>query len=575
MYTIGIHDGHCASLALMKNDEVIFAIQEERITRIKNSGGFPVLSLKETLKRFNLKISDIDEFIFAGKLSSGIGMENREAVLKKNYNNFYLKNFWKYKLKKKIIPKLPLRIYAKFVEKRVKNQRIKQLINLGINENKIKYVDHHNCHAAAAAYGWAEKGDFLVITSDSAGDFICGSINIFSNGKLNKIAEVDIGSSVARLYGYFTYYLGMVPNEHEYKVMGMAPYSHTAKESHEIAEYFLSLFEFKDDFILTRKKNIEATKFMGKRIESFLKRKRFDHVCSGIQIFIEKIISEWIKKIINKTKINKVALSGGLFMNVKLNQIISNLPEVQDLFVFPSCGDETNVFGALYQNYKNTTNITPKKISHFYYGNKYSNEEALLAIKNYEFNNCKIKYTKIENIEKKIAELINEKKIVARFKGAMEFGARSLGNRAILADPTTINSVYEINKIIKARDFWMPFAPSIIDQDEYLENPKNLNLAYMINAVKFKKKYESVFRGVVHPYDLSCRPQVVLKEHNESYYNLIKIFKSISGYGVILNTSLNLHGLPMVSNPNDSLYVLDNSGLKYLAIEDYLIEKII
>ena len=577
MYFLGIHDGHNASVALMKDGEIIDAIQEERFNKIKNFGGFPEKSIEYILKKNDLNIDQIDRFIFGGLLSNAEGQENRTRVLQKYNNNFYRKLSILQFFKKKIISILP-----KFLLDTGKNlkinffqkKRLRYLLSKGVNPKKIDFLEHHLCHASASAYGSGNIKDTLVITLDSTGDYSSGSVSIFKNGIFEKLSDIHSDDSLGRLYSYVTYYLGMVPLEHEYKIMGLSPYSEHSKYSKEISNFFREMYYFENGISFKISKKIHSAKYLGKFITSGLKNKRFDNISSGLQIFLEEFICEWIDKLVKHTKIKNLALSGGIFMNVKLNKKISEMKSVDSIFVYPSCGDETNSIGALYRKYFEKTGRLPKKLSTFYLGNSYKNEEIKIWYEKFQFKNSNTKISYIEDIEKKVANLIFENKIVARFKGRMEFGARSLGNRAILCNPKDISLVREINYIIKNRDFWMPFAPSVVNEKKYLVNPKDVNMKFMMIATKFKKDFENSFEGVTHPYDFSCRPNVVDENSNKDYCRLIKYYEELSKDSIILNTSFNLHGLPIVCEPSDAFHVLDNSGLRYLAIENYLIEKI-
>lgn len=187
----------------------------------------------------------------------------------------------------------------------------------------------------------------------------------------------------------------------------------------------------------------------------------------------------------------------------------------------------------------------------------------------------KYKISKLDNIEFNVTKLLSENETVARFYGKMEFGARSLGNRSILANPSDLSVIEEINAKIKIRDFWIPFTPSILeeDMDKYIYNYKNIFAPYMALIFNTTQLAQQHLKAAIHPRDKTVRPQCVVQNWNPEYYKLIKSFKKITGIGTVLNTSFNLHGEPNVCSPEDSIYTLDNSGIKYLAIGSYLIEK--
>ena len=237
----------------------------------------------------------------------------------------------------------------------------------------------------------------------------------------------------------------------------------------------------------------------------------------------------------------------------------------------PSCGDESNPIGAAYFLYKKITKKDLLKLKNLYLGMKYSNDEVEKFLQKYSAK-YNIKYYK--DIEKKIASLLANFNIVARFKGRNEWGARSLGNRAILGNPSDMKTFYEINDMIKKRDFWMPFAPSILEEDAniYIKNPKNIEALYMIVAFDSTPLAKKHFKAAMHQADHTLRVQIVTKE-NESYYKLIKEFKRLTGIGGVLNTSFNLHGYPLVASLDQAIFTFENSNLKYLAIENFLVSK--
>ena len=207
--------------------------------------------------------------------------------------------------------------------------------------------------ASSAYYGWARfDEDVLVLTSDGSGDRVCASVNVGRNGKLECIAEIDDSESIGFIYSMTTCLLGMAPLEHEYKVMGMAPYAER-KHAEQLSGELRSLFKFDspDGMLWSRRNGCPETYCSYRYLQNMFELKRFDWICGGLQKFTEEFITEWVRNCIKATGIRKVALSGGLFLNVKMNKAIMELPEVEDLFIFPSCGDETNAIGAAYYAY--------------------------------------------------------------------------------------------------------------------------------------------------------------------------------------------------------------------------------
>jgi carbamoyltransferase len=315
--------------------------------------------------------------------------------------------------------------------------------------------------------------------------------------------------------------------------------------------------------------------FASAYLADHIRRKRFDHVAAGAQLFIEQFLARWVENCVRLTGIRKVALSGGVFMNVKANKKILELPDVEELFVFPSCGDETNAIGAAWLQYHQMYKQVPRPLEHLYLGTACTEQEVEQAIKNYEFTSA-VFIEEVPAIERQAAELLAAKKIVARFKGRCEFGARALGNRSILANAADANAVRTINSMIKCRDFWMPFAPSVLAErsEDYFRKPKPMPAPHMIMTFDTRDEKRAAIPAAIHPQDFTGRPQEVFEATNPSYYNLIKYFEELTGEGLILNTSFNLHGEPVVCTAQDALRVFDVSGLEYLALENVLLKKV-
>jgi len=440
-------------------------------------------------------------------------------------------------------------------------------------------MNHHLCHAAAAYFGWGKVTEkILVLTCDGSGDGICASVNVGNNSFIQKVAQVDKANSIGRLYAYATHLMGMLPLEHEYKLMGLAPYAEKAPEADKIAKDLAELFEFDNVNRMTwkRKRHVPPMQQAYPFLAKYFRNKRFDHIAAGVQIFTERFLTTWVRNCIRETGIRQVALSGGVFMNVKANQKILELEETEKLFIFPSCGDESNAIGACYLSYReHNPNKELEPLASLYLANHFDNNEVETTVSNYNFsNNVKIK--EIQNIEKHVSELLSKGQIVARFKGKMEFGARALGNRSILANASNTKTVRVINEMIKNRDFWMPFAPSVLSEriKDYFIVRKPMKAPYMIVTFDTIDNKRDKMLATLHPNDYTARPHEVYAQWNGDYYNLLKYYEELTGEGIILNTSFNLHGEPIVYLPSDALRVFDVSGLQNLAIENYLITKV-
>ena len=411
----------------------------------------------------------------------------------------------------------------------------------------------------------------MAISIDAFGDGINYRAAILKNNKNNFYYKDLIKGSnfiIGRLYRYVTLVLGLKPNEHEYKVMGIAPYT-KEKYYQKILKQFFNLQDVKGIGFVNKSKFKDLYFHMKKLLDG----KRFDAIAGGLQAYTEKLIKKWIKNLLLKNKIQNICLAGGVAMNVKNNLQISNINKIKNVFVPPSPDDSSQAMGACYFHCFIEKKNYPKPLKDAYLGYEINNEKVLKVLKKIN----KSKYTIITaDINSKAAKLLNDKKIVARCYGKAEFGARSLGNRSILSHPGDPDIKKVINEKIKNRDFWMPFAATILDKyaRKYLNLKGNLkNYFYMTNCANTNKNFIKKLSAAIHPYDYTCRPQILTKTINSEYYDLINKFGKISNTYALLNTSFNLHGFPLVNNEKDAFLVFKKTKLDALILGNYLIIK--
>ncbi len=562
---LGIHDGHNSSVCLIEDGKIIYASQEERFTYVKNEGGrLPNNAIKRVDELFGL--SSVSVIAFAGLYMGDYNL-SREKI-KKSYNESNnLLNIFRHILKKN---NFIFNIYKNVINK----QRLSAIGEIVQDKGKIKFIDHHLCHASAAYYGLGNYDEkILVITADGDGDGRSSSVYEGYKGDLQEVVSSPAENSLGRLYSYITFLYNMVPYEHEYKIMGLAPYCKDRKKIEECKRGFYKILRFNDDrsLIWTYCGKMQSIQTAGKELKKLFYSYRFDIVGAALQLFTEELLCEWIRRLIRHTRIRKIALSGGVFMNVKSNMLIAKLPEVESVFVFPSCGDESNAIGAAYYEYYRQTGNHPSPIHNFYLGDKLEINESYLS----DLPKG-IKINKHNDIDEEIASLLSKGEIVARVNGKIEFGARALGNRSILSNPSVDGAVKVINDMIKGRDFWMPFAPSVLYEDLslYFKVDKSaVDYEYMMFTAESKKEKKAYAKSALHPYDYTGRPQGVKEEYNPEFYKLLKTYKELTGESLLLNTSYNLHGFPMVRDQRQAIDVFLNSGLQYLALGDYLLTK--
>tara|TARA_R110002074_G_scaffold402247_1_gene605677 strand:- start:251047 stop:252858 length:1812 start_codon:yes stop_codon:yes gene_type:complete len=600
MKILGLGLGYLSTAVLSIDGKIVSAISEERFTRKKNEEGYPRTAIDYCLESNGLKASDLDKVIIAGEKI------NPTAWITKNYSSFSIEDhlraqneYWYPRLiEGKDVKWLDVFAdkadYEQFPgnwleimkgntdhhgipawEKLQKNLYRGIVEHLGISESIIEHVEHHTCHAAYAYWGSPFRTEqCLVFTADAYGDGLSATISVVNNGKIERIKAIPHDEfKLGRIYRYITLLLGMKPAEHEYKVMGLAPYAKdfVSKKALEAFQETMSVDG------LGFKWNV-VPKDLYHHFKEKLEGCRFDGIAGGLQIFTEEILSAWIKNAIKETGINRIVFSGGVSMNVKANMVIHGLDEVEDFFVSPSGGDESLPIGACYHEIaKNLYSkggvqqeIAPIQA---YLGSSYSVEEIKDWIKNKKLSD---KYCITENVsDKQVAEILAKGDVIGRMVGEMEFGARSLGNRAILADPRRHDAVEKINKKIKNRDFWMPFAPTILAEYiyDYVENPKKIQSPFMTIGFESTEEGRLKLPAALHAADKTMRPQILEKEFNPRYHALISEFNKLTDVAGLLNTSFNLHGSPIVRDMDDALHVFENSDIDCILLEDILIKK--
>ena len=594
MYVLGIHNGHNATACLIKDGEILDCISEERFNHKKNYSGIPKKTLEYILNKRNLKPTDIALIGLSYKYGGGFLKDEENAarlkISKYLFNSLYSagtafkKILTRIEIHSQYIQRLNWFLNSsasKFIKRPGWKSETDQIADfLSISSDKIIAFDHHKCHAYSAYFSSPfRQKDALVLTLDGEGDLLCSSVWKARKDKLERIAATPANSSLGLLYMSVTQYLGMKANEHEYKVMGLAPYAKGEK---------IKLLYDKIKNIITLDpnnplsfKSIIDTHLSYRYLKKILEGERFDIIAAAFQKLTEERVTEWISKSMEKTGIKRIILSGGVFMNVKANQKILEKTGVKELFIMPSCGDESTPIGAAMLAYLQQNSLNKKVISkklkplkNLYFGPSFANGEIELFLQKKGYFN-KYKIEKYKEIEKKIAQLLASRKIVARLSGRMEWGARALGNRSILAHPSDVKIVRVINDQIKGRDFWMPFAPTILKErmSNYCLNKKNIQAPYMIVSFNSTKLAQKELRAAIHQSDFTLRPQVMQEEWNPKYYKIIKEFEKRTGIGAVLNTSFNLHGYPIVLGPKEAMWVFQRSKLEYLALENYLISR--
>jgi len=584
----------CSGCAVLIDNKIIFSASEERYSRIKSDSSFPKNSINDALSFSGLKGADFDKIIICGNRISLL------APLMNEYSTFSvddqiraMEEYWYPNLvlgknksflevfKDKInLEQFPFnteigknfdifKLHNPYTEEDGRNVSdfFKQIIAsfLGIEKEKIIHMEHDWCHAAYAFYGSPIRdNNTLIVTADAWGDDLSGTLSIYSKEKgcIERIKEYNHNDfQLARIYRYTTLVLNMLANEHEYKVMGLAPY-YNGPMIEKVEKVFDKMLQ-NDGLEFIFNKNV---KDIYDYLKNNLKNFRFDHIAAGLQSFTEKILVNWFSSAVSKYNSTSVVFSGGISMNVKANMKISQIPKIEKFFVCGAGTDETLPIGACYHSAE-MNGIKPEPLDTLYLGSNTTYDKKDISSLD------KFAITKF-NSEEQILEKILENKIVAICRGRMEMGQRALGNRSIIADPRTRSNVEKINNSIKKRDFWMPFAPIILEeyQDLLIENPKKIDSPFMTIAFETKDG-KNKFPAAVHQADGTARAQLLRKEQNPVLWNLIFKFYEKTGIPALLNTSFNLHGEPIVRTIQDAIRVFDKSELEVLWFNEHIIEK--
>jgi carbamoyltransferase len=309
-------------------------------------------------------------------------------------------------------------------------------------------------------------------------------------------------------------------------------------------------------------------------LDDQFRRTRFDHLAGAAQRLVEELVVDWVNEAVARTGIRTVVLAGGVFMNVKVNKLLMESPSIERLWAMPSAGDESSPIGAAYLASRELGVRDFAPISNVYWGPSFSSSDVENALtETGAFGRYAV--TRHEDINAEVARLLAAGSIVARFRGRMEFGARALGNRSILAHPGNPDVIRVINEQVKNRDFWMPFAPSILAEwvDRYVAGTVKTPSPHMMVGFESTNLARTHLRAALHPYDLTMRPQMVTRRDAPDYHDLLTKFASLAGTGGVLNTSFNIHGKPIVMSPRDALAAFAHCGLQVMALEDYLVTK--
>lgn len=567
MYILGLNLAHDSSAALVRDGLIIAAAEEERFIKKKHTNSFPYNSIRFCLEKAQIKIHDIDYVACSWVPWRGI-LHNSSIILKDlikskpifsvriNRGNEYLKETIKI-------------FFAKNYLQKLSHQKKISL--------KIRFIEHHMAHAAGAFFVSPFK-EAAILTIDGMGE---KTTTLFAKGKYKKIIQLDkilYPHSLGNLYSIFTEFLGFKALSDEGKVMGLASYGN--KEKYKLKfNKLLSIDDhgfFKVNFDLTAHQASYGNNSIKDIISLFgpprkLGDKITQHYCdiaAGLQYIIEKVGIKLAKHLYNLTKSKNLCLSGGVALNSVMNHKILNETPFENIYIQPASNDAgTSVGAALYLYHQKSKGRLAKQETDVYLGPEYGNDQIEKSLKDFKLN-----YSFCRNPTKEAAKKIAKSKIIGWFHGRMEFGPRALGNRSILADPRIPEMKDVLNKNIKFRESFRPFAPSVLAEDyNSFFKISTLSPNMLLIADVIKKKRNKI-PAVTH-VDGTARLQTVEKNTNKLFWELISEFKDLTGIPVILNTSLNVRGDPIAENPEDAIKTFLKTGMDYLFIGNFIVDK--
>ncbi len=568
------NDHHDPSACIVDNGDILAFVEQERMSRNKHATGeFPIEAIEECLEIANVYITDIN------KIGVPRDYSNRKDNLWRNIRSGLRSK--RLGTGKRIFDTtvIPIKDRVNYSNSQLRSEirnNISTHLNVGESQiPPIKHINHHVAHAASAYYP-SGFDHALVISVDNFGGNTSMGIYEGVSGVLNEISTIEYLNSLGRFYSDITEYLGFRRSNGEGKVMGLAPYGN---ENPEVENVLSNYFEYsqgsynverltyrrRDDSIKKLEDDLgKPARYWKHEIDQFYKDVAF-HAQKKLEDTMEKLVLDYLPDLNTKN----VCLAGGVALNCKMNRKIRKINGVDDIFVQPVASDAGGAIGSAYE-LAISAGEEISEIDHVYYGSGFSEEEVIE-----ELDRLKVPYSKPDELFNTVAERISDGELIGWFQGRMEAGPRALGNRSILADPRDEESRYRVNKYVKHREEWRPFAPSMLIEDaqRYLVGTISKSSHFMIDTHETTSKAKKEIPAVLHPVDGTTRPQVVTKEQNERYYNLLHTMKEKTGVGVVLNTSFNDSGEPIVRTPRQAVRDFFAMGMDTLVLNDIVISK--
>ena len=591
MYILGISCYyHDAAAALIKDGKLVAAAEEERFTRIKHDFNFPEHAINFCLDFAGIKSEDLDYAVFYEK-----PFHKFERILMTTLQNF--PKSWNV-FREAMITWLGDKLWVKsYLKDRLK-----------IDEKNILFGEHHLSHAASAFYP-SPFEEAAILTVDGVGEWTTATLGVGKGTEITLTKEIKFPHSLGLLYSAFTAFLGFRVNNGEYKVMGMAPYGKPRYVDRiydnllEVASdgsFWVNMDYFSYHYSIQRTFSSKFEDLFGKprdpkmnfftshtRYPSYFGEKpsNYEELCrtnefyadiaASIQRVTEDVLLKLVHSLHKDTGKRNLCIAGGVGLNSRANGRILNETPFEKIFIQPAAGDGGGALGAAMHVYHGLLG-QPRNfvLKHAYWGKEYSKEEIQKFL---ESNNISFEY--VPEDEKLLDQVVNdlvEGKVVGWFQGRFEWGPRALGNRSILADPRNEAMKDLVNVKIKFREPFRPFAPVILEEntDDFFQADRlrhQFPARYMLLVLPFRESMGEKINAVNHMG--TGRLQTIREEWNPRYYRIVKKFGEATGIPVLLNTSFNLRGEPIVNSPRDAIQTFSKSGIDVLVLENYLIKK--
>ncbi len=583
---------HDSAVCLLENDKILLAVQEERFTRKRHDASFPNQSIQYCLDSSQLKLNQLDAIVFYDK-----PLLKFERILE-TYLSFVPKGFLSF------VQSMPVWLKEKlFLKDTIKKELRKFSESKSSDLPKLLFSEHHESHAASAFYPSSFENS-AVLCLDGVGEWATTSAWYGEGSSLKALWQIDFPHSIGLLYSALTYYTGFKVNSGEYKVMGLAPYGEPVYkkliydhliEVKEDGTFKLNL-EYFNYIVGLKMTNSKFSKLFGgepRRAESKLTQKEMD-LARSIQEVIEEIVIKLAKSLKKETGSKNLCLAGGVALNCVANGKLVKEKIFDKVFIQPAAGDAGGALGAAYSvyhnYYKQPRNLKPNdKMEGSYLGPKFSNQDIKTFLEKID---AKYEFLEDEELFKKIAKLLSEENIFGLFQGRMEFGPRSLGARSIIGDARSKTMQSVMNLKIKFRESFRPFAPAILFEkvNDYFELNEESPYMLLVSEVNDKHKIKnneeeknlfgieklnqlrSTIPSVTH-VDYSARIQTVHKETNPFFHKIISEFDKLTGCPVVVNTSFNVRGEPIVCNPEDAYRCFMRTNIDYLVLENFILSK--